>query len=512
MENNNTSQTIETLMSNNEREEEGIVFKGRTEAIYKVIVIGDPAVGKTELLEKFTCNKFEERYLPTVGINILKEPIELKEFNAIVNLMFWDIAGQPQFYMLHRPYFNGADAMLLVFDITRSSTFSNINNWYSVAVKYGLSGIPRILIGNKAHLKRERKIILPMAVHLAEKLNAHYYETSILSGENIKEAFEKIAEEIYRAKEPNKPIKNRILIIKPYQGELIEIPEEIPSHEGEKQYSFYEKEDSFLKYISEKYGGLRRYLYKPGSKFEKEKKKKDKKKRREQKEKAKLEKEKKEKEKEKYQRDLFEILKWKKQQEPDETIKVITEIKQLRKTFSKIEKGKGKSYIPLSGQFGIPGISYRIEWGLLNGKLAIRLLKGNNIIDSYVFKDENLSASGIPNQNLITKYVLRTLAIPNIKPHQIMKTVPTLLNHVIKTALELDSKKSSNRDNDDDDFFPYPYIFNPPRPPDDFAMAPQLLIRPLLKKKEPEEETYCQYCGRKLAKEEQLTHSCKKKP
>ena len=285
--NNNTTQTIENRMSNYERKEGKIVFKGRTEAIYKVIVIGDPAVGKTELLEKFTCNKFEERYLPTVGVSILKEPIELKEENATVNLMFWDIAGQPQFYMLHRPYFNGADAMLLVFDITRSSTFSNINNWYSVAVKYGLSEIPRILIGNKAHIKGERRIILPMAAHLAEKLNAHYYETSILSGENIKEAFEKIAEEIYRAKEPNKPIKNRILIIKPYQGELIEIPEEIPSHEGEKQYSFYEKEESFLKYIFKKFGGPRRYPYIPRSIFEKEKKKKNKKKKkREQKEKV----------------------------------------------------------------------------------------------------------------------------------------------------------------------------------------------------------------------------------
>ncbi|GAF97683.1 unnamed protein product, partial [marine sediment metagenome] len=230
---------------------------------------------------------------------------------ATVNLMFWNIAGQPQFYMLHRPYFNGADGMILVFDITRSSTFSNINNWYSAAVKYGLSAIPRILIGNNAHIKRERKIILPMAEHLAEKLNAHYYETSTLSGENIKEAFEKIAEEIYRAQDPIKPIKNRKLIIKPYQGELIEIPDEIPSQGGEKQYSFYEKEDSFLKYISKKFGGLYHPNI-PRSIFEKEKKKKKKKKKYQQKEKAKLEKEKKKKEKEKYQRDLFEILKGKK--------------------------------------------------------------------------------------------------------------------------------------------------------------------------------------------------------
>ena len=187
-------------MSNNKKKEGDIVFQGKTDAIYKVIVIGDPAVGKTSLLTNFATNKFEEKYLPTVGVSILKEPIELEDDNATVNLMFWDIAGQPQFYMLHRPYFNGADGILLVFDTTRSSTFSNVNNWYSSAVKYGLSGVPRILIGNKVDLKDERKIILPMAEHLSEKLNAPYFETSALTGENVKIIFQKIAEFIFTSK------------------------------------------------------------------------------------------------------------------------------------------------------------------------------------------------------------------------------------------------------------------------------------------------------------------------
>ncbi|MBY9012155.1 MAG: GTP-binding protein [Candidatus Lokiarchaeota archaeon] len=187
-------------MSNNEKKDGTIVFKGKTDAIYKVIVIGDPAVGKTSLLANFATNQFEEKYLPTVGVSILKEPIELEDQDATINLMFWDIAGQPQFYMLHRPYFNGADGILLVFDTTRSSTFSNVNNWYSSAVKYGLSGVPRILIGNKVDLKEERKIILPMAEHLSEKLNAPYFETSALTGENVKIVFQKIAELVYKSK------------------------------------------------------------------------------------------------------------------------------------------------------------------------------------------------------------------------------------------------------------------------------------------------------------------------
>ena len=103
--------------------------------------------------------------------------------------------------MLHRPYFNGADGMLLVFDMTRSSTFSNITNWYASAEKFGLSNIPRILVGNKMDLKDERKIILPMAEHLSEKLNAPYFETSALTGDTVKEVFQKIAELVFKYKE-----------------------------------------------------------------------------------------------------------------------------------------------------------------------------------------------------------------------------------------------------------------------------------------------------------------------
>lgn len=104
--------------------------------------------------------------------------------------------------MLHKPYFNGADGMILVFDVTRSSTFSNVKNWYNTIVKYGLSGIPRLLIGNKTDLKDDRKIILPMANHLSEELNAPYFETSALSGDGVNDIFDKIANLvfIYRTK------------------------------------------------------------------------------------------------------------------------------------------------------------------------------------------------------------------------------------------------------------------------------------------------------------------------
>jgi len=204
--------TIEEYLS----EEEEKRRNKPTKDFYKVIVLGDPAVGKTELIARFA-SKFEEKYLRTVGVSIIERTIELKDYNATVNLMFWDIAGQPQFYMLHRSYFKDADGILLVFDLTRSSTFSNINNWYGSAVKYGLSGIPRILVGNNLHLKNEKKIILPLAERLSDDLNAPYYETSTLTGENIKKVFEKIAELVYLAPEREFTPTKKHLIPKYYE-------------------------------------------------------------------------------------------------------------------------------------------------------------------------------------------------------------------------------------------------------------------------------------------------------
>ena len=169
---------------------------------YKIIVLGDPATGKTELLAKFAKNHFEEKTPPIVGVNILKYSVIIE--NMTIHLMIWDIAGQPQFYMLHRPYFNGADGMILVYDVARSSSFSNVNNWYSTSVKYGLSGIPRVLVGIRTGLESERKIILPMVEHLSKKLNAPYFETSLDKGENTNLIFQKIAGLIIRNKEEEK--------------------------------------------------------------------------------------------------------------------------------------------------------------------------------------------------------------------------------------------------------------------------------------------------------------------
>ncbi len=90
-----------------------------------------------------------------------------------------------------------------------------------------------------------------------------------------------------------------------------------------------------------------------------------------------------------------------------------------------------KGFIPLTSQLGISGTSYRLQLGLINDKWASRILKGSEVIDSIVYKDDDIAQDGMPNSNLIVGWCLRTIAIPNINPHQIMKTTQVLVKQAM---------------------------------------------------------------------------------
>jgi len=160
---------------------------------------------------------------------------------------------------------------------------------------------------------------------------------------------------------------------------------------------------------------------------------------------------------------------------------------------------KKEGFIPLSSQLGIPGTSYRIQLGWINDKLASRLLKGNDIIDSYIYKDEDAGEQGFPNQNMIVGWVLRTIAIPNINPHQIMKIVQVL----VKQAMQKEQKNNKGNDS------LTPYIGLPPSPPGDLDVASQVQL--IQTEKEEEnlwEKTYCKHCGSLLPEGQSICHVC----
>lgn len=155
-------------------------------AIYirKVVMLGDPAVGKTSLVHKYVHNMFDDKYLSTIGARPVKKVIEMG--NDTIILIIWDIAGHS--HNLHPAYYLGAKGALMVCDLTRSATADSIDSWLS-ALKGKAGEIPVFILGNKSDLdSREIEI-----GHI-EKMGYRALTTSAKTGENVDRAFSELAE------------------------------------------------------------------------------------------------------------------------------------------------------------------------------------------------------------------------------------------------------------------------------------------------------------------------------
>ena len=163
------------------------------EYIYKIIVCGDPGVGKTSSILRFTDNAFRRSYLPTIGVNVSKKKIV--HDSTALQFIIWDIAGQMKFKQFRAPFYEGANGILLVFDRTNPESLATISKWYKdIATHLKDTEIKGFLLGNKSDLKDKTKVSTLEASALAYELNLEYIETSALTGENINEVFETLGE------------------------------------------------------------------------------------------------------------------------------------------------------------------------------------------------------------------------------------------------------------------------------------------------------------------------------
>ncbi len=159
--------------------------------VFKIVVIGDGAVGKTSLIARFAEKTFKAEYKPTLGTNIIIK--ELKVGNNYIKLLLWDIAGQSKWRDVRHLYYRGAQGCIVVYDVTRPPSFESVPAWFKDLIKFS-GEIPRILLANKVDLTDIRKIQKEDGLKLAEEMKAEYYETSAKDGTQVNEAFEKISE------------------------------------------------------------------------------------------------------------------------------------------------------------------------------------------------------------------------------------------------------------------------------------------------------------------------------
>ncbi|MHA1144932.1 MAG: Rab family GTPase [Candidatus Helarchaeota archaeon] len=161
---------------------------------FKIIVVGDVAVGKTSIILRFTDNAFRKTYLPTMGVNISEKVIRRNGTNA--KLTLWDLAGQTKFQIMRKHFYQGADGKLLVFDLTRPKSFKSMVDWHKDIKKHCDQVVLGLLVGNKSDLEDERRISNEEIFKLSSRLDLEYVETSALTGENIDKAFYALSEKL----------------------------------------------------------------------------------------------------------------------------------------------------------------------------------------------------------------------------------------------------------------------------------------------------------------------------
>lgn len=163
----------------------------------KVCMIGAGGSGKTALVNRFLTQRFSEQYIVTIGSQFAVKTVTVKRSNGddvVVKLLVWDLAGQERFDFIRTSYYKGSKGALLVYDVTRKSTWAELPKWLQEADNALGQRIPIILLANKVDLVNERVITQEMGQQFVSdnKLVA-YLETSALTGINVEEAFKLLA-------------------------------------------------------------------------------------------------------------------------------------------------------------------------------------------------------------------------------------------------------------------------------------------------------------------------------
>ena len=161
---------------------------------FKVLILGDAAVGKSSLVQRFVHGKFERQYLMTIGM----EPYtRFEEINGTkICYSLWDIAGEDKFKVMRKMFFQGAAGSLVAFDLTRRESFDNLKNWITEA-SIVAPNQTIIVVGNKNDLEDQREVSTQEGQIAANQLGCiDYIETSALTGEHVASAFNTIGENL----------------------------------------------------------------------------------------------------------------------------------------------------------------------------------------------------------------------------------------------------------------------------------------------------------------------------
>ncbi|KAI4343211.1 hypothetical protein MLD38_027740 [Melastoma candidum] len=170
---------------------------GQTEDyLFKIVLIGDSAVGKSNLLARFARDEFYPNSKSTIGVEFQTQKMDID--GKGIKAQIWDTAGQERFRAVTSAYYRGAVGALLVYDISRRQTFESIGRWLNELHIHSDMNVVTVLVGNKMDLKDTREVTTAEAKSVAEEQGLFFIETSALDSSNVVAAFKMVVEEIYR--------------------------------------------------------------------------------------------------------------------------------------------------------------------------------------------------------------------------------------------------------------------------------------------------------------------------
>ncbi|XP_036913075.1 ras-related protein Rab-42 isoform X1 [Sturnira hondurensis] len=173
---------------------------------FRILLLGDAAVGKTSLLRRYVggalgtaASAAELQSEPTVGVEFYSRPLQLGA-GPWVKLQLWDTAGQERFRCITRSFYRNVVGVLLVFDVTNRKSFEHIPHWHQeVVATQGMDKAIFLLVGHKSDLQNARCVSAQEAEELAASLGMAFMETSAKNNCNVDLAFDTLAFAIQQA-------------------------------------------------------------------------------------------------------------------------------------------------------------------------------------------------------------------------------------------------------------------------------------------------------------------------
>jgi len=192
--------------------------------LFKVVLIGDSGVGKSNLLSRFTRGEFNLESKSTIGVEFATKSIQSD--SKTIKAQIWDTAGQERYRAITSAYYRGAVGALLVYDISKRNSYDSVARWLKELRDHADPQIVIMLVGNKKDLRHMRQVQTDEAKEFCKQNKLFFIETSALADSNVATAFETILKEIYRQISRKVVSSEGQSSFQPSQGQSIVLTEE----------------------------------------------------------------------------------------------------------------------------------------------------------------------------------------------------------------------------------------------------------------------------------------------